>query len=167
MEELSIVRVERASLRAGLHEMTALVMRTKFSVTKFLSIVPSDVQMAYDGLADVEKCKIQNGPVDGWKKIETHFQVESACLVLKAGDELLPRSSDFHSLLGKIQAFSEVVLRRRQTWTILEKVSPPSQWRWRDRIKCLVRNFWISLLKVEGVVRIISILILFKRKYCR
>lgn len=75
--------------------------RIKEGVGKFLSTISTEMWKTYDDMVDVVRLKIQDGLVEGWKKVETLFKVESVCLAVSAGDELLRRSSDIQSSLAK------------------------------------------------------------------
>lgn len=106
IEELSSTCVERVSLNADFDEMTTLVHRLKDDVGNSLFGVSADVQNTYEDTVDAVKMMIQEDLVDGWKKVETHFQVQSARLAVSAGVELLRQFSDVQSSLEKSSALS-------------------------------------------------------------
>lgn len=64
--------------RAELNAMTELVLWMTEDLRKPLSRFCVVVQMTYDDMNNVVKRKIQEGLLDGSKKMVTHFQVESA-----------------------------------------------------------------------------------------
>lgn len=73
----------------------------KNDVGKSLSNVSTEVQKTHGDIVEAFKQKIQEDLVDGWKKIESHFQFESARLAVNNGEELLRRSPDVQSSVGK------------------------------------------------------------------
>lgn len=105
MEELSANSVECADLRPDLcvdaDDMTANLQRLKDNVWKSLNTIPTELQKNYNDMVAVVRRRIQKDLMDGWKKVETHFQVESAYLAVGTENELLRRSSDYQILLGK------------------------------------------------------------------
>lgn len=69
--------------------------------------------------------KIKEDFEDGWKKMKTNFQVQSARLYVSTEDELLQRSSDLQNTPGKSSTFSVVAFRRRWMWRVAERVRAP------------------------------------------
>lgn len=63
-----------------------------------------EVQQTYENIVETVKLKIRVDLVDGWKEMETYFQVESALLAVSAADKLLRRYSDVQSSLGMSSA---------------------------------------------------------------
>lgn len=100
-EEPSLICVKRTKLKSDLNEMTTLVLRMKNDVDKSFSNMSTEVKKTYEKMVKAEKLKLQADFFHGWKKMETHFQVEYARLAVSTEDDLLRRSSDVKKSPGK------------------------------------------------------------------
>lgn len=63
-EELSLIRVESANVKADLDEISALVYRLRDDVDKLISNVSTEVAKTYGDMVDAAKLKIQADLVD-------------------------------------------------------------------------------------------------------
>lgn len=111
-EEPSAMRVEHANFCADLDKMAAIVQRMKYDGVRSLSTVSVEVQKTYNDMADFFKQKIEEELVDGWKKMNIHFQLKFSRLAGSAKKELQRHSSDDQSLLTKISAIFSVLVTK-------------------------------------------------------
>lgn len=96
-KELLLIRVDRANLRVDLDAMTALVQRLKEDVGKLLSNLFMEIRMTQDNMVEAVMLKIQENLVEGWKNMETYFQLDSTRLAGSKKDELLRQLLDIQS----------------------------------------------------------------------
>lgn len=87
-QELFSVRVDQANFRADLIEMAAVVQWIVDDADRCLFAESTEVQITYGGMVFVDKHEIQEELVDGWKKVETSFEVESPRTAVRAWDAL-------------------------------------------------------------------------------
>lgn len=72
-EQFTSVRVERANFCTDLDETKALVQRIKEVVGKSLSHVFTELLKMFEDMVHAVERIVQEDPVAGWKKINTHF----------------------------------------------------------------------------------------------
>lgn len=102
--EAVVKRVKRVNYEVDFHDMTALMQRMMDDMRKLLSIVSMEGQKTYKDIVKAIKPKIYAALVDERKKMENHFQVESATFAISSRDKLLRQFSDVQRFRGKSSA---------------------------------------------------------------
>lgn len=126
------------------------------------------MQKTYDGIVEGAKRKNGEDLVDGWKKMETQFWVESLRFAVSAGDELLRMSSDVQIFLRKTSAFFSIrVTKALDVGCSSVKSLSASVVKVKNRVKRRVRNAPRRLPKAHAMVTIILMSTRFKRRYDR